>query len=79
MHSVRLRTYGQAFATALYEIFSFAATFYTPYMLNAEYGDMGLNIGYFYFGPTLLIWVLVFAFVPETACLSLEQIDKVFL
>jgi hypothetical protein len=50
MHSVRLRTYGQAFATALYEIFSFAATFYTPYMLNADYGNMGLNIGYFYFG-----------------------------
>lgn len=50
LHSVRLRTYGQAFSTACYEIFGFAASFYAPYMVNASYGNMGLNVGYFYFG-----------------------------
>jgi SP family sugar:H+ symporter-like MFS transporter len=50
MHSVRLRTYGQACTTTFYQIFGFAASFYSPYMLSAQYGNMGLNVGYFYFG-----------------------------
>ena len=50
MHSVRLRTYGQACSTMFFEIFSFGASFYTPYMLSPKYGNMGLNVGYFYFG-----------------------------
>jgi SP family sugar:H+ symporter-like MFS transporter len=79
MHSVRLRTYGQANTTFLYEIFSFAVQFWTPYMLNVDYGDMGVNVGYFYFGLTVAVLLLVFLFVPETARLTLEQIDDFFL
>ncbi|KAJ5665550.1 mfs monosaccharide transporter protein [Penicillium maclennaniae] len=79
MHSVRLRTYGQANTTLLYEIFSFAVQFWTPYMLNVKYGNMGVNVGYFYFGLTVAVLVLVFFFVPETARLTLEQIDDFFL
>ncbi|SLM37381.1 histidine kinase-group i protein [Lasallia pustulata] len=44
MHSVRLRTYGQANTTVFYQIFAFAATFWTPYMLSKEYGNMGTNV-----------------------------------
>ncbi|KAK5216035.1 hypothetical protein LTR72_010911 [Exophiala xenobiotica] len=79
MHSVRLRTYGQANTTFFYNIFSFAATFWTPYMLSAEYGNMGVNVGYFYFGITLVVLVLTFLLVPETARLTLEQIDDHFI
>jgi SP family sugar:H+ symporter-like MFS transporter len=79
MHSVRLRTYGQANTTFLYEIFSFAVQFWTPYMLNVRYGNMGVNVGYFYFGLTVAVLILVFLFVPETARLTLEQIDDFFL
>ena len=50
LHSVRLRTYGQAFSMVCYEVFGFAASFYAPYMVNVSYGNMGLNVGYFYFG-----------------------------
>lgn len=50
LHSIRLRTYGQAFSTVCYEVFGFAASFYAPYMVNVSYGNMGLNVGYFYFG-----------------------------
>ena len=54
MHSVRLRTYGQAVAAMVYEIFSFGSAFYTPYMLSAQYGNMGTNVGYFYFGEFIV-------------------------
>lgn len=50
MHSVRLRTFGHAFVACMYEIFSFGAAFYTPYMLSTHYGNMGTNVGYFYSG-----------------------------
>ncbi|KAJ5986525.1 hypothetical protein N7451_010890 [Penicillium sp. IBT 35674x] len=78
MHSVSLRTYGQANTTIIYGIFSFSATFWTPYMLDAQYGNMGANVGYFYAGVTVVIALLIFLLVPETASLTLEQIDNVF-
>ncbi|KAJ5347862.1 hypothetical protein MYU51_015491 [Penicillium brevicompactum] len=79
MHSVRLRTYGQANTTCLYEIGSFGAAFWTPYMLHPKYGNMGANVGYFYFGVTVAVLILSYLFVPETARLTLEQIDDLFL
>ncbi|KAJ5317686.1 hypothetical protein PENANT_c004G08605 [Penicillium antarcticum] len=78
MHSVSLRTYGQASTTILYGIFTFAAIFWTPYMLSPYYGDMGPNVGYFYAAITIVIAVMTFLLVPETACLTLEQIDNQF-
>ncbi|EON98862.1 putative mfs monosaccharide transporter protein [Phaeoacremonium minimum UCRPA7] len=78
MHSVRLRTYGQANTTLFYEIFAFGSSFWTPYMLSADYGNMGTNVGYFHFGVSAVLAVLMFLFVPETARLTLEQIDEYF-
>ncbi|KAJ5241406.1 uncharacterized protein N7469_002997 [Penicillium citrinum] len=78
MHSVSLRTYGQANTTILYGLFSFGATFWTPYMLDPDHGNMGPNVGYFYAAVTVVIACLVFVLVPETAALTLEQIDGVF-
>lgn len=50
LYTVRLRTFGMASSATVYEIFAFAAAFYTPYMLNKSYGNMGTNVAYFYFG-----------------------------
>lgn len=79
MHSIRMRTKGQSYAVGVYEVFSFGAAFWTPYMLSAEYGNMGTNVGYFYAGITVVFIVLTFFFLPETGRLSLEQIDEYFL
>ena len=78
MHSVRLRTYGQALALFTNSIFAFSASFWTPYMINPAYGNMGTNVGYFYFGLTIVLLILAVVFVPETARLKLEQIDDYF-
>ncbi|KAK5046101.1 hypothetical protein LTR84_008558 [Exophiala bonariae] len=78
MHSIRLRDYGQAFTVNVNQIFGFGATFWTPYMISKDYGNMGTNVGYFYFALTVVVLVLVFFFVPETARLKLEQIDDYF-
>lgn len=78
MHSVRLRSYGQAFGGTIYQIFSFAAAFWSPYTLGAKYGNMGAKVGYLYFGLSLCQIALTFFFVPETGAITLEQIDSYF-
>ena len=75
MHSVRLRGYGQGFSTGVYQVFSFANTFWTPYMINAQYGNMGTNVGYFYAGVTVMLVLVIFFTLPETAFLTLEEIE----
>jgi len=42
-HSVRHRTYGQAFTITVSYCFNFASNFWTPYMINKKYGNMGLS------------------------------------
>lgn len=79
MHSVQLRTYGQAFSTVTYQIFSFAASFWSPYMFGADYGNMGTSVGYYYFGVSMGVLVLIFLCMPETSFLTLEQVDDYFL
>ena len=78
VHSVRLRTYGQASSVMLANSCNFAAAFWTPYMINPTASNMGTNVGYFYFGLDVIGFTLLFFFLPETARLSLEQIDDYF-
>ena len=78
MHSVRLRQHGQAFGLGCNQIFSFGAAFWTPYMINPDYGNMGTDVGYFYFGITIFFLIITVFFMPETARLKLEQIDDYF-
>ena len=78
VQSVQMRTYAQPFCTMLGQTFAFAASFWTPYMLSSKYGNMGTNVGYFYAGITFLVILQTFFMVPETAKLSLEQIDDFF-
>ena len=78
MHSIRLRTYGQSLALVTNSVFAFSASFWTPYMINPGYGNMGTNVGYFYFGLLVVLLITTIVFVPETARLKLEQIDDYF-
>ena len=48
-------------------------------MLNVHYGNMGTNVGYFYFGLEFLSLIPLFLIVPETARLTLEQADEYFM
>ena len=47
-------------------------------MLSPKHGNMGARLGFFYAGTSAIMVVLVFLFVPETARLTLEQIDDYF-
>ena len=79
MHAVRHRSYGQAFASLVSNILAFGSSFWGPYMLNVNYGNMGTNVGYFYFGLEFIALIVLFLVVPEVARLTLEQIDQHFI
>ena len=78
LHSVRLRTFGQAFNQMVSHLVSFAVNFWTPYMLSVNYGNMGINVGYFFFGLDVILFFVIFLYMPETARITLEQIDDYF-
>ena len=79
VHSVRLRTYGTAFTASVFYIVAFATAFWTPYMINPQYGNMGSNVGYFWSGLGAILIIVTYLYVPETARLTLEQIDDYFV
>jgi hypothetical protein len=78
MHAVRHRAVGQAFVMVVTNIFIFATNFWTPYMINPQYGNMGTNVGYFYFGVEAVTLLILWFIFPETGRLTLEQIDDYF-
>ncbi|KAL4811669.1 hypothetical protein BDW67DRAFT_189460 [Aspergillus spinulosporus] len=78
IHSIRLRTYGQANTTLLDEAFAFAAQYWTPYMLSVKHGNMGTNVGYFYFGVTVVTFSPC-SLYPKQRISTFEQIDDFFL
>jgi MFS family permease len=79
MHTIRHRAHAQAFVVFVTNIFVFGTNFWTPYMLNAKYGNMGTNVGYFYFGMELIAFLILYFSLPENALLTLEQIDEYFM
>ena len=79
MHAVRHRSYGQAFASLVANLIAFGSSFWGPYMLNPDYGNMGTNVGYFYFALETISLCILFTIVPECGRLTLEQIDEYFL
>ncbi|KAF2868116.1 general substrate transporter [Massariosphaeria phaeospora] len=71
-----IRAKGVALATASNWFWNFVIGFITPYMVDADYGNMRTKV-FFVWGATCTLCV-VFAWllVPETKGLSLEQVDR---
>ena len=47
-------------------------------MIKPDYGNMGTNVGYLYFGLTVFFLIITVVFMPETARLKLEPIGDYF-
>lgn len=71
-----IRAKGVALSTASNWFWNFVIGFITPYMVDAEYGNLKAKV-FFVWGATCTACVVfAYFFVPETKGLSLEQVDR---
>lgn len=73
-YPLRIRSKGMAIASAANWIWGFLIAFFTPFITNAIH----FAYGYVFFGCVLFSFFFVFAFVPETKGLSLEDVDELY-
>lgn len=70
----RIRSKGMAIASAANWIWGFLIAFFTPFISNAIH----FAYGFVFFGCLVFSFFFVFAFVPETKGLSLEEVDELY-
>lgn len=73
-YPLRIRSKGMAIATGANWIWGFLIAFFTPFITGAIH----FAYGYVFFGCTIFAFFFVFAFVPETKGLSLEDVDELY-
>jgi MFS transporter, SP family, sugar:H+ symporter len=73
-YPLRIRSKGMAIATAANWIWGFLIAFFTPFITGAIH----FAYGYVFFGCVVFSLFFVFAFVPETKGLSLEDVDEMY-
>ncbi|OUT22423.1 hypothetical protein CAS74_002151 [Pichia kudriavzevii] len=73
-YPLRIRAKGMAIATGANWIWGFLIGFFTPFITGAIH----FAYGYVFFGCVVFSLVFVFAFVPETKGLSLEDVDELY-
>ncbi|KAG2024221.1 hypothetical protein GB937_003868 [Aspergillus fischeri] len=76
--SHRLRQYSQSVAFIVGAIGGWLFNFITPYMYNVDSGNLGAKTGFVYAGLTVVVTVISWFLVPETAGLSVEDIDRAY-
>ncbi|KAH1360760.1 hypothetical protein KXW30_006943 [Aspergillus fumigatus] len=76
--SHRLRQYSQSVAFIVGAVGGWLFNFITPYMYNVDSGNLGAKTGFVYAGLTVVVAVISWFLVPETAGLSVEDIDRAY-
>lgn len=76
--ALRLREHTLRLGFLINVIFNFAVNFSIPYLINADYANLGSKVG-FIFGSIMVVSIIfVYFFVPECKDKSLEQVDFLF-
>lgn len=73
-YPLRIRGKGMSIATAANWLWGFLIAFFTPFITDAIH----FAYGYVFFGCVVFSLFFVFAFVPETKGLSLEDVDELY-
>ncbi|KAL3442662.1 putative MFS sugar transporter [Aspergillus insuetus] len=76
--SHRLRHYSQSVAFITGAVSGWLFSFITPYMYNVDSGNLGAKTGFVYAGLTVIIVGVSWFLVPETAGLTVEDIDLAY-
>jgi len=76
--SLRVKEKTNLLAMVISVLTTFVTSFSTPYLINAQYANLGGKLGYVYGIINFLVVVGVFFFIPELKGRSLEEVDQLF-
>ncbi|KPI36758.1 General alpha-glucoside permease [Cyphellophora attinorum] len=76
--SLRLRAKTQGLANLTLCFFQWAVAFVFPYMFNPDAGNLGGKVGFVFGATSLLGFLGVFWFLPETKNRTADQLDKLY-
>lgn len=71
-----IRAKGVALSTASNWLWNFVLGYVTPYMVDADEGNLGAKVFFVWGGCCTLCFAFAYFFIPETKGLSLEQVDR---
>jgi SP family sugar:H+ symporter-like MFS transporter len=71
-----IRAKGVALSTASNWLWNFVLGYVTPYMVDADQGNLGPKVFFVWGGCCTLCFIFAYFMVPETKGLSLEQVDR---
>lgn len=71
-----MRSKGVALSTASNWLWNCVIAILVPYMVDADYGNMGAKVFFIWSGTCAFCGVFAYFFVPETKGLTLEQVDR---
>jgi SP family sugar:H+ symporter-like MFS transporter len=77
--SNRLRSKTMAIATAINWSCTLFIVCGIPYLLSADYANLGTKVGFIFGGITVFTFFWTLFFLPETKDRTLEQIDEMFM
>ena len=57
---------------------TFVTSFTIPYLINAQYANLGGKLGYIYGVINVITVAMVYLFIPELKGRTLEEVDQLF-
>ncbi|KAI1100731.1 general substrate transporter [Jackrogersella minutella] len=76
IYPLQMRARGVALSTASNWLWNCIIAVITPYMVDADKGNLGAKVFYIWGGLCALCFVYAYFLIPETKGLTLEQVDR---
>lgn len=73
--SLPLRPVTQSIVGVTQGITGWVLGFVTPYMINPDEGNLGVKVGFVFFGLGLITSVLFYFYIPETKGLNFDEVS----
>lgn len=76
--ALRVKEKTNLLACVISVLTTFVTSFTIPYLINAQYANLGGKVGFIYGAINVTMVVLTFFFIPELKGRSLEEVDQLF-
>lgn len=76
--ALRVKEKTNLLACVISVLTTFVTSFTLPYLINAQYANLGGKVGYIYGAINIIMVVLVLLFIPELKGRTLEEVDQLF-